>query len=110
MLITGVQTNTTRHNYLYKYFQNTEPRFQFLTELSKARVMYGTDQPMSSHMNKASFFMQASCHAADKELVAGSEKCESRRGCLVGVPDIMACSCGCTFEMCPHVASGRMIS
>ena len=42
--------------------------------------------------------MHASCHATDKELVAGGEKYESRHGCLVGVPDIMACSSGCTFS------------
>ena len=37
--------------------------------------------------------------AADKELVAGVKKYESRGGCLGGVPD-MACSFGCIFSRC----------
>ena len=45
MSITGGQTNTMRHNYLYRYFQDTVPRFQFLTKLSEACAFSDTDRP-----------------------------------------------------------------
>ena len=45
MAITGVQTNTTRHNYLYRYFWDTVSQFQFLTKLSEARAISDTDWP-----------------------------------------------------------------
>ena len=69
------------------------PQFQFLTKLSEAHAINNTDRP---HV----FFVHASCCAADKELVVGGEKYESRNGCLVGDPDIMAYSFGCTFSRC----------
>ena len=72
MSITGGQTNTTRHNYLYRSCRDTIPRFQFLSKLSEVRAINDTDRP----------------------------RVESRRGCLVGVPDIMACSFGRPFLRC----------
>ena len=45
MSITEGQTNTTIHNYLYRYFRDVVPRFQFLTELSAARGIGDTDRP-----------------------------------------------------------------
>ena len=45
---------------------------------------------MSLHMNEGSFFVHASCLAADKELVVGGEKYEPRCACLFG----------CTFSRC----------
>ena len=100
MSITWGQTNTTRYNYLYRFFGIRylgSNSWQNSLKPVPSTILIGL---MSLHMNEASFFVHTSCRAADKELVVGGEKCESRRGCLVGVPDIMACSFGCTFSRC----------
>ena len=34
-----------RHDYLYRYFRDTVPGFQFLTKLSEARAINDTDRP-----------------------------------------------------------------
>src|SRR4029434_10683552 len=44
---------------------------------------------MSLHTNEINFCVQASCRAADKELVAKSAKEVSSRGCFAEVPHIM---------------------
>ena len=79
-----------------------------LTKLSEAHAIndtdYSTDISLQywysmNNINKASFFLYASCRIADKELVADSEKYESRCGC--------SCSFGCTFSRCALLQSGR---
>ena len=100
MSITWGQTNTTRYNYLYRFFG-----IRYLGSNSWQNSLKPVPSAIlicliSLHMNEASLFMYPSYHAADKELVAGGEKYESRRGLLVGVPDIMACSFECTFSRC----------
>ena len=45
MSITGGQTNTTRHSFLYKYFWDRVPWFQFLTKLSESHAINDTDWP-----------------------------------------------------------------
>ena len=99
MSVTGGQTNT-RHNYLYRYFWDTVPRFQFLTNLSEACAINNTDRPHVHAYKRSKSLGAASCRATDKELVAGGEKYEWRCDCSVAVPDIMACSFGCTFSRC----------
>ena len=45
MSVTGGQTTTMRHKYLYRYFQDIVPWFQFLTKLSEACAINDTDRP-----------------------------------------------------------------
>ena len=55
---------------------------------------------MSLHMNEIIFCVQASCRAADNELVADGAKYVSSRGCFAEVPHIRPYSLGCTFWRC----------
>ena len=66
------------------------PRFQFLRKLSEARAINDTDRPYVLACTKKGFFVRVSRRAADKKLVAGGEKYESRHGYLFGVPDMLS--------------------
>ena len=97
MSITGGQTNTMRHNYLYRYFRDTVPQFQNALKPVPSMILIG--HVLAYERSK---FLHARLLLCCKELVTGEicGKYESRCGCLVGVPDIMACSFGCTFSRC----------
>src|SRR4029434_3718704 len=94
-----------RHTLLYNSTillvtaRDTVPRFQCFTELHEAYPIHHT-RLMSLHMNEIIFCVQASCRAADNELVADGAKYVSSRGCFAEVPHIRPYSLWCTLWRC----------
>ena len=111
MSITGGQINTTRHNYLYRYFQDTVPWFQFLTKLSDTCAINNTDWPHVLSYERSKFICARLLSRCRQRACGGRWKIwvetwlfswSSRHdGMLIWVH---------IFEICPHVACGGMVS
>ena len=111
MSITGGQTNTVRHNYLYRYFRDTVPRFQFLTKLSEACAINDADRPHVLAYVRSKFLRAHLLSCCRQRACGGRWKMwvkmwllswSSRHHGMLNLVHI--------FKKCPNVASSGIVS